>query len=97
VLTPTGSLVPNGGNFENRWFAGGGRVISSHVLARLAGQPLHPFLVTHNQADLLALKALIEAGRVIPVVDRSYPLSETAAAIAHVGLGHARGKVAITV
>jgi NADPH:quinone reductase-like Zn-dependent oxidoreductase len=39
--------------------------------------------------------ALIEAGKVPPVIDRTYPLSETAAAIAYVGLGHARGKVVI--
>jgi NADPH:quinone reductase-like Zn-dependent oxidoreductase len=97
ALTPTGSLVPNGGNFGNRWFAGGGRVLSSHVLARVAGQPIHPFLVSQNQADLITLKELIEAGKVTPVVDRAYPLSETAQAIDHVGLGHARGKVAITV
>jgi NADPH:quinone reductase-like Zn-dependent oxidoreductase len=97
ALTPTGSLVPNGGNFGNHWFAGGGRVISSHVLARVAGQPLRPFLLSQNQADLIALKELIEAGAVTPVIDRTYPLSETAQAIDHVATGHARGKVAITV
>ena len=58
--------------------------------------PSHPFLVSQNQADLIALKDLIEAGKVTPVIDRAYPLSETAQAIDHVGLGHARGKVAIT-
>ena len=97
ALTPTGSLVPNGGNFQNRWFAGGGRVLSSHVLARVAGQPIHPFLLSQTQADLIALKDLIEAGKVTPVIDRAYPLRETAQAIDHVGLGHARGKVAITI
>jgi NADPH:quinone reductase-like Zn-dependent oxidoreductase len=40
---------------------------------------------------------MIEAGKVTPVIDRAYPLSETAQAIAHVGAGHARGKIAITV
>ena len=97
ALTPTGSLVPNGGNFQNRWFAGGGRVLSSHVLARVAGQPLRPFLLSQNHADLIALKELIEAGKVTPIVDRTYALRETAKAIGHVGEGHARGKVAITV
>ena len=96
-LTPAGSLVPNGGNFGNRWFAGGGRVISSHILACVAGQPLRPFLLSQNQADLLALKGLIEDGKVIPVIDRTYALSETAAAIGRVGEGHARGKIAITI
>jgi len=40
---------------------------------------------------------LIEAGKVTPVINRTYPLSETHQAIDHVGAGHARGKVAITV
>jgi NADPH:quinone reductase-like Zn-dependent oxidoreductase len=97
ALTPTGSLVPNGGNFQNRWFAGGGRVLSSHVLARVAGQPLRPFLLSQNLADLIALKELVEAGEIMPVIDRTYALGETARAIGHVGEGHARGKVAITV
>ena len=97
ALTPTGSLVPNGGNFQNRWFAGGGRVLSAHLRARFAGQRIHPFLVTQNQADLVALKVLIEAGAITPVVDRTYALRETGTAIDHVGEGHARGKVAITV
>jgi NADPH:quinone reductase-like Zn-dependent oxidoreductase len=96
-LSPTGSLVPNGGNFGNRWFAGGGRVLQSHVLARVAGQPIHPFLVSQNQADLIALKELIEAGKLSPVIDRTYPLDQTGLAMDHVGQGHARGKVAITV
>ena len=64
---------------------------------RLAGQPIHPFLVSQNQADLIALKELIEAGKVTPVIDRTYPLDQTGLAIDHVGQGHARGKVAITV
>ena len=97
ALTPTGSVVPNGGNFGNRWFAGGARVISSHLLARVAGQPLRPFLVSQNHADLIVLKELIEAGEVTPIIERTYALDETAQAIDHVGLGHARGKVAITV
>jgi NADPH:quinone reductase-like Zn-dependent oxidoreductase len=47
--------------------------------------------------DLVVLKELIEAGKVTPVIDRTYPLSEASQAIGHVGEGHARGKVAITV
>jgi NADPH:quinone reductase-like Zn-dependent oxidoreductase len=97
ALTPTGSLVPNAGNFQNRWFAGGGRVISSHLLRTVAGQPLRPFLLSPNLEDLVVLKELIEAGKVTPVMDRTYPLAETALAMSHVGEGHARGKVAITV
>jgi NADPH:quinone reductase-like Zn-dependent oxidoreductase len=97
ALTPTGALVPNGGGFDNHWFASGGRVISAHVLKRLVDPRLRPFLVSHSHEDLVVLKELIEAGKLTPVMDRTYPLSETPQAIGHVGEGHTRGKVAITV
>jgi NADPH:quinone reductase-like Zn-dependent oxidoreductase len=97
ALTPTGTLVPNGGRFDNRWFAGGGRVISALVLSRFVSQTLRPFLVAQTHADLVVLKEMIESGKVMPVMDRAYSLGETAEAIGHVGAGHARGKVAITV
>jgi NADPH:quinone reductase-like Zn-dependent oxidoreductase len=97
ALTPTGTLVPNGGGFENRWFAGGGRVIGAHVLSRFVSHTLRPFLVSPKLEDLVVLKQLIEAGKVTPVIDRAYPLGETPEAIGHVGGGHARGKVVITV
>jgi NADPH:quinone reductase-like Zn-dependent oxidoreductase len=97
ALTPKGTLVPNGGGFDNRWFAGGGRVIGARVLDRFVGHRLRTFLVSPNSEDLVFLKELIEAGKVTPVIDRAYPLSETPEAIGHVGEGHARGKVAITV
>ena len=97
ALTPTGTLVPNGGGFDNRWFASGGRVIRAHALNRFVSHKLRPFLVSFNSEDLAALKELIEAGHLTPVMDRTYPLAETPQAISHVGEGHARGKVAITV
>jgi NADPH:quinone reductase-like Zn-dependent oxidoreductase len=97
ALTPTGTLVPNGGGFDNHWFASGGRVISAHVLKRFVSHRLRPFLVSPKFEDLVVLKELIEAGKVTPVIDRTYPLSEASQAIGHVGEGHARGKVVITV
>jgi NADPH:quinone reductase-like Zn-dependent oxidoreductase len=97
ALTPTGTLVPNGGGFDNRWFASGGRVIRAHALNRFVGHTLRPFLVSFNLEDLVALKEMIEAGKLTPVIDRTYQLTETPQAIAHVGKGHASGKVAITV
>src|SRR5215217_3032024 len=97
ALTPTDTLVPNGGGFDNHWFANGGRVISAHVLNRFVSHRLRPFVVSPKLEDLLALKELIEAGKVTPVIDRAYPLGEASQAIGHVGEGHARGKVAITV
>jgi len=50
-----------------------------------------------NKQDLVFVKGLLEAGKVIPVIDRRYPLSETAEAIRYLETGHARGKVSITV
>jgi NADPH:quinone reductase-like Zn-dependent oxidoreductase len=97
ALTPTGTLVPNGGGFDNRWFASGGRVIRAHALNRFVSHKLRPFLVSFNLEDLVVLKKLIEAGKLTPVIDRTYQLTETPQAIAHVGKGHASGKVAITV
>jgi NADPH:quinone reductase-like Zn-dependent oxidoreductase len=97
ALTPTGTLVPNGGGFDHRWMASGGRLVRAAVLFRFGGQKLGNFLMSANQQDLSTLKALIEAGTVTPVMDRTFPLSETARAMDHVGAGHARGKVAITV
>jgi NADPH:quinone reductase-like Zn-dependent oxidoreductase len=97
ALTPTGTLVPNGGGFNNHWFASGGRVVGAHLLNRFVGHRLRPFLVSPKLEDLVALKELIEAGKVTPVIDRTYPLGETPEAVGHVGGGHARGKVVITV
>jgi len=54
-------------------------------------------LVRSIGADLVALKELIEAGKVTPVIDRTYPLGEAPEAIRYLGKGHARGKVVITV
>ena len=72
-------------------------MISALVLSRFVSQSLRPFLMSANLPDLIVLKELIEAGSLTPVIERSYPLSEAPLAIAHVGAGHSRGKVAITV
>jgi NADPH:quinone reductase-like Zn-dependent oxidoreductase len=50
-----------------------------------------------NQKDLVFLKELLEAGKVVPVIDRQYPLNEVAEAIRYLEEGHAKGKVVITV
>ena len=56
-----------------------------------------PFITTANKEDLAVLKDLVEAGKVIPVIDRTYPLNEAPEAIRYLEEGHARGKVVITV
>jgi NADPH:quinone reductase-like Zn-dependent oxidoreductase len=50
-----------------------------------------------SKEDLVMLRGLLESGKVKPVIDRTYPLSETTEAIRYLELGHARGKVVITV
>ena len=50
-----------------------------------------------NKEDLVFIKELLEAGKVVPVIDRCYPLAETSEAIRYLETGHARGKVVITV
>ncbi len=96
AMTATGVLIPNGGNFGNRWFSSAGRLIRGVILFRFGSQRLGNFLVSTNHADLVVLKDLVEAGAVTPVLGRTYPLSRTAQALDHVGEGHAQGKVAIT-
>jgi NADPH:quinone reductase-like Zn-dependent oxidoreductase len=91
VLAPGGMLIPNSGH------AGMGYVFEAFLLPLVMRQQQRPFVSTPNHADLIALKELVEAGRVTPVVDRRYPLSETAEAFRYLDEGHARGKVVIVV
>jgi NADPH:quinone reductase-like Zn-dependent oxidoreductase len=97
ALTPDGTLVPNGGGFDNRWLASGGRLVRGKAMFGFGSQTLLNFLVSMKSEHLISLAALIEAGAVTPVIDRTYPLSQAADAIAQVGEGHARGKTVITV
>ena len=97
ALTPAGMLVPNGGGFDHRWIASGGRLVRAMVSFRFASQKLGRFLVEQKKDDLVVLKEIIEAGKITPVIDRTYPLSDVPTAIDYVGKGHARGKVVISV
>ena len=97
ALTPTGRLVIVGGETDGRWLGGNDRQLRAHVLSLFVPQQLGTFISSENAADLDALCELIEAGRVRPVIDRSYALGDAAAAIQHLVDGHARGKVVITV
>jgi NADPH:quinone reductase-like Zn-dependent oxidoreductase len=94
ALTPDGVLLPNGGGH-----AGGamGRLIQASIMSMFVHQQGRPSIKTQNQADLGVLSELVEAGKVTPVIDATYPLAETPAAIGHVAAGHARGTVVIAV
>jgi len=67
------------------------------VLSRFVRQKIVVYITKHRKEDLVALKQLIEAGKVTPVIDRSYPLREVPEAIRYLGEGHPRAKIVITV
>jgi NADPH:quinone reductase-like Zn-dependent oxidoreductase len=96
VLAPAGALVLNSGR-GGRWIGPLGRWARAGVRSLLTRQTLRPLLQGENHQDLLVLKELLKDGAVIPVIDRTYPLSDAAQALAYVGAGHTRGKVVVTV
>jgi NADPH:quinone reductase-like Zn-dependent oxidoreductase len=97
VLAPEGTLVITGGEGGGRWLGGTDRQLRALALSPFVGQKLGTFVASENHEDMLALKELIESGKVTPVIDRTYSLSETPEAIRYLENGHARGKVVITV
>ena len=101
ALTPDGTYVLSGfdqyGRSGHRWFGSLGRFGKLIVISPFVSH-LHPFRGTKDPGDRLAvLKELIEAGKLTPVIDRTFPLSETPEAIRYLESGRARGKVVITV
>jgi len=96
ALTATGTLIPNGGGFGNRWFASAGRLLRGKLMFGRGSQNMSNFLVSLKSEHLLTLTALIEGGKVTPVMDRTFALSDAAEALDRVGQGHARGKTVIT-
>ena len=97
ALTVEGTLVIVGGETGGRWLGGLDRQLRALLLSPFVGQRLTMLVSSENHEDMLVLKELIEAGKVTPVIDRTYPLSEAPKAIRYVDEGHARGKVVITV
>jgi len=97
VLTPSGKLQSNNGTSGGRWFGTLGTVLKSATLSMFERRQLGPAIKFANRADLLVLKELIEAGKITPVIDATYALTDTGKALAHVGEGHARGTVVISV
>jgi NADPH:quinone reductase-like Zn-dependent oxidoreductase len=97
ALTPKGTLVIAGGETGGRWLGGSDRALRALLLSRFVDQKLTTYVSSENRVDLAVLKELIDAGKVVPIVDRTYPLSEAPDAIRYLQGGHARGKIAITV
>ena len=97
ALTPAGTAVITGGETGGRWLGGYDRQLRATLLSPFVSQRLTTFVNSEALDDLVALTELIEAGHVVPAVDRSFPLAEAAEAIRYVEEGHARGKVVVTV
>ena len=97
ALASHGRLVIVGGMTDGRWFGGIDRQLRAKLLSPFVGQKLGSMLASENSADLLALGELIDAGKVAPAIERTYPLAEVPAAIRYLLKGKVRGKVVITV
>src|SRR5215210_1796844 len=97
ALKPRGTLVITGGEGGGRWLGGTDRQVRALVLSPFVGQTLGTFISKENHEDMIVLKELIESGKVAPVIDRTYPLSQVPEAIRFLQEGHAQGKVVITV
>jgi NADPH:quinone reductase-like Zn-dependent oxidoreductase len=93
LLSREGTLVLSSG--EGR-LNGIDRIVKALATSPFVSQRLVTFVTRENRADLLALKELIEAAKVVPVIDRSYRLADAPDAVRYVAAGHTRGKVVIT-
>ena len=90
VLTPDGLIIPNSGH------GGMGYVFKAFLLSPFMSQLRSPLTVSENNEDLDFLSQLLETGKLTPVIDKTYPLSETSEALRYLEEEHARGKVVIT-
>jgi NADPH:quinone reductase-like Zn-dependent oxidoreductase len=97
VLVPNGVLVAVGAPDKGRWLGPMGRLIAMAVLAPVVSQRMVFFIAQQNRDDLAVLSDLLQTGKVRPVIDRTYPLSQAAEAIRYLETGHARGKVIVTI
>jgi NADPH:quinone reductase-like Zn-dependent oxidoreductase len=91
ALTPQGQIIPNSG------YGGMGYVLRAFALAPFLRQLQAPLMAEPTGKDLDALSELVAAGKLAPVIDRTYSLAETAAALRYFADEHPRGKVVITV
>jgi NADPH:quinone reductase-like Zn-dependent oxidoreductase len=98
ALAPKGTLVIVGGDGGGHWTGGFFRgVLRAPVVSMFVSQRLRGLNSKVRQEDLVALKELIEAGKVTPVIDSTFPLSDAPEAVRHLEEGHASGKIVITV
>ena len=97
VLNPQATLAIVGAPKGNRLIGPLSHVVKVRLAALPSSQKVVFFIAKFNKADMVVLRDLLEAGKVTPVVDRRYELSEIADALRYLGEGHAQGKIVITV
>jgi NADPH:quinone reductase-like Zn-dependent oxidoreductase len=97
VLKPNGTYVMIGMVDVGNWFAWLAKPIEGMILSPFTSQKFGMMLAELNADDLAALASLMQAGKLTPVIDRTYKLSETGEALRYLEKGHARGKVVLTV
>ena len=93
ALGPEGTYVMTGGSTAQMFQA----MILGPLNSMTGSKKMGNLMAKLNEKDLDAIRGLLEGGKVVPVIDRRYPLSETAEAIRYLEQGHAQGKVVITV
>jgi NADPH:quinone reductase-like Zn-dependent oxidoreductase len=95
ALNPKGKYILIGGGPPGRWFEPLPRALNAFLLSRFVSQDMGLMIAKMNKKDLAALGELMQAGKVTPVVDRRYRLSEVPEAVRYLEGGHARAKVVI--
>lgn len=96
VMTPDGILVIVGSSSKGNFLGPMARPINALLLSPFVSQTMGMMLAELNPEDLAVMSELMQSGKVTPVIDRSYSLSEVAEAIRYVEEGHARGKVIVS-
>lgn len=91
ALSPRGIYVMAGGSTAQMFQA----MLLGSLISKMGSNKMGSMLAKPNQKDLLYLKELVEVGKVVPVIDRCYPLSKVADAFRYLEEGHAGGKVVI--
>ena len=91
--TPKGIYVATGGSMAQIFQP----MLIGSWLSMTGGKKMGNLVMKPNKKDLAFMKELLEVGKVVPVIDRRYPLCEVSKALRYYGEGHARGKVVITV
>ncbi len=97
ALTPKGTLVLNGGGSPGHVFGPVAGMLRAMAANAFVSQRLRPLPSRQDRDELLAVTGLIEDGKLMPVVDRTYPLADTVEGLRYLEQGHARGKVVVTV